>query len=136
MYGCANGYIIYGWCEYDEEYVIDKRWLYKNDISLYCSYQVKCYASGKAIYGLQCIIDSITGEVNINEIQKDKVREAYTKYHMQRKENNEEIETLGYYIGVGGDMDWDPYSIIYIDGDNEEDESEEDESEEDEKTII
>lgn len=127
MYSCANGYIIYGWCECGEEFVIDENWLNENDISLYCSYQVKGYASGKAIYGLNCIIDVNTGEVNIDEIQKRTVQEAYTKYVIFRKENNfEEILPLGYYIGIDGDMNWEPYSIRYIDIDDDSDDNDSD----------
>jgi hypothetical protein len=144
MYGCANGYMVYGWCEYSDDDVIDDQWVYYNDIRLFCSYQVKNYAGGNAIYGLTCEIDVNTGFPNIDETEKQKVQKAYTNFVNFYKENDgeeAEIPILGYYIAIDGDMEWEPYSTIFIPYDksetnmtvesDEEDSSEEDSSEED-----
>ena len=147
MYGCANGHMVYGWCGYVEggmdSDVIDYQWVYYNNIRLFCSYQVKNYAHGNAIYGLTCKIDANTGIPTIDETEKEKVQKAYTKFVNFYKENHgeeAEIPKLGYYIAIDGDMSWDCYSSIDIpydkpESDNEDDDNSGDDEDEDEVVL-
>lgn len=116
MHGCANGNVVYGWRDCDNDNVIDREWLDYKEIYLFCSYQVKNYASGNAIYGLPCKIDVNTGIPFIDEIEKQKVHKAYTDFIIYKEYDSKEAEIpkLGYYIGVDGDMDWEYYDILYI----------------------
>ena len=112
MYGCADGYIVYGWCEGNTSSVIDVDWLEKNEIELFCSYQVKCTA-GEAIYGLCCSIDVNNGNSIIDEADKLIVQKAHNKIVKMY----EGILDIGYYIAVGGDMDWEQHTRYLGDGD-------------------
>lgn len=116
MHGCANANVVYGWRDCDDDSVIDREWLDYKEIYLFCSCQVKNYASGNAIYGLPCKIDVNTGISFIDEIEKQKVQEAYTSFVIYKEYDSEEAEIpkLGYYIAVDGDMDWEYYDILYI----------------------
>jgi hypothetical protein len=114
MHGCADGRIVYGWRDCSDENVIDREWLDDNDVRLFCTCQVKCYASGYPIYGLTCALNVNIGTSNIDEREIQKVQEAYAKFVTFYKKNggNEEImPKLGYYIAVDGDMEWDCYDI-------------------------
>ena len=95
MYGCADGHVIYGWREDDEDTVIDMD--ADHPFELYYDGQVKCYGC-RPIYGIACELDETTGVVNLDEKSKKRVRK-------EKSEGTEVKSELGFHLGISGDME-------------------------------
>lgn len=94
MYGCLDGYLVYGWCQNDHELRIDSKWLKENNVDEFVIDIVKNYA-GEFIYGIPCDIDEETGVSTISKKEKKCVRKAHKKSGSKEK--------LVYCMGMRGD---------------------------------
>lgn len=104
-YGWANSYIIYGWCDKDNNRVIKHELLEENGIGLYATEMYKNHA-GSAIYGIICEFNKETGCATISDENKMIMNDIYNKI---MKYYGEDSPKLGFYLGVDADMSWDEH---------------------------
>lgn len=97
MYGCADGYVIFGFKENEGDRYICWDFLEKYQIMSFHSEVVKCHA-GEFIYGLRCNLNKHTGQASIKDEKKAIVEAAY---HAACKVNGDSnFSGLGYFIAV------------------------------------
>lgn len=110
MYGCANGYLVYGFNMNDYNTLFDYNWLYENFpvVACYAKYIIRC-CLGEAVYGIMCKMDTETGKIqDLSQTEKIMIDTLYYKYIEYIRNNNlcnnENKIILGYHIVVTG---WD-----------------------------
>ncbi len=97
MYGCADGYIIYGFKENESDCFICWDFLEKYNILSFHSEVVRCHA-GEFIYGLRCSLNKSTGQASIKADKKAIVEAAYAA--ACKVNGDSKYSGLGYFIAV------------------------------------
>ena len=102
MFGCAEGHVIYGWREDDEDTVIDMD--ADHPFELYYDEQVKGFGC-TPIYGIEYELDKTSG-LNLDEKSKKRMRKAFRRYKRFKKSEGTEVKSeVGFHLGISGDME-------------------------------
>ncbi len=112
---------IYGFNEGNTEYKLSDEFLEEfKDVKCYIS-EIDSNDHTELFYGIECEFDPYTGKFIITKEKKDIMKDFFHKF-MEYKTNTEEtndnkdfiIPELGYYICLGGDIDYSNYQIYTI----------------------
>ncbi len=126
---------IYGFIEDNAKYILEYDFL--------CEYSVYCYLNEMSMsmghfseiyYGIECKLDSNTGNISICENDKQYVHELYKKFIEFKKNIDENFvePKLGYYLCLDGDIDYSDRKTYVLDENlnnnynNDEDDDEDD----------
>ncbi len=97
MHSCADGVVVFGWCDDERDRMIEYDWLRENKIDLYVTDIVRAYA-GAFVYGLRCSWNESTGQATIKGDKRKLVEAAATKAGIP-------LTSLKYHLAVFGDYE-------------------------------
>ena len=104
MHGCANGLVVYGWHEDEEDKFIDVE-AADHIFELFFDEQIKgtgCIP----IYGKPCELDKTTGKAVLDEESKEVVRKAFNRYKKLKESEGIKVKReVGYFVGIQDDME-------------------------------
>lgn len=116
---------IYGFNEGNTEFKLSDEFLEKfKDVKCYIS-EIDSRESSEVFYGIECDMEPQTGKFIISKEKKDILKELFNQL-MEYKTNKDNdnlgcndnsnfiIPELGYYICLGGDIDYSNYNIYNI----------------------
>jgi hypothetical protein len=112
---------IYGFNEGNTEYKLSDEILEEfTDVKCYIS-EIDTNDTTELFYGIECDFDPHIGTFTISKEKKDIMKSLFHKvmeYKTNTEENNDNkdfiIPELGYYICLGGDIDYSKYEIYNI----------------------
>ena len=107
-----NGVIVYGWCEVNNNHIINNEWLAKNYIYKFSSDTIDNIPSD-IIYGVSCSLNFENGNIIIDSGSKEHVDKAFNIILTYNEETNNSVPKLGYYVALNGDFNWNRH-INYI----------------------
>jgi len=122
---------IYGFNEGNTEYKLSDEFLEEfTDVKCFIS-EIDTKNSAEIFYGIECDFDPHTGKFIITKERKDIMKNMFHKvmeYKTNAEENNDNkdfiIPELGYYICLGGDIDYSNYTEYNINDNKVEQEQE------------
>ncbi len=122
---------IYGFNEGNTEYKLSDEFLEEfKDVKCYIS-EIDSNNLTELFYGIECEFDPHTGKFIITKEKKDIMKNMFHKvmdYKTNAEENNDNkdfiIPELGYYICLGGDIDYSNYTEYIINDNKVEQEQE------------
>ncbi len=97
MHSCADGVVVFGWCDDERDRMIEYDWLRENKIDLYVTDIVRAYA-GAFVYGLRCSWNESTGQATIKGDKRKLVEAAATKAGIP-------LTSLKFHLSVFGDYE-------------------------------
>lgn len=99
MHGCAEGHVIYGWHEDEEDKFIDLDSA-DNLFEIFFEEQIK-NTGCTPIYGIECAMDKTTGIAKLDEKSKKIVRKAFRQYKCLKKSGGIEVKSeVGFFVGI------------------------------------
>ena len=106
MYGCYNGFLVYGFKENQENFLLDPEWLEEHypGMNSYATDIIRNYAGGNMIYGIICKVDRETGRPLIGQSMKELVKKLHDHFLKSKNVTSENVP-VGYYIAVSGDYE-------------------------------
>ena len=101
MYGCFDGYLVYGVADGTRHRVLDREWLEENypEFGVYALDVVRLHM-GEACYGVRCKVSRSLGVFDPTEEEKKQAQELYNI--LIDGENNARV---GYFQVISGDYD-------------------------------
>ncbi len=99
MYGCAEGSVVYGWNQGDEENKISCKDIESVGLSIFTTEIIRGHMC-EAVYGISCYLNEETGIAGIAEENKKKVRDVFHKYISE--DCSEDDVTLGFRVCISG----------------------------------
>jgi hypothetical protein len=104
MYGCFDGYIVYGVADGTRYRLLDRSWLEEHypDFGTYGLDVVRLHM-GEACYGVRCKVSRTLGVFDATEETKKKAQELFDK--LVEYDNGENNVRIGYFQVISGDYD-------------------------------
>ena len=118
MHSCYQGYLIYGFKEGNNKFILDKDWLETNyeEIKIFSvSVQKNCLL--EACYGVECSVNPETGILSLKDEDKEKVNELYEK--CKSYDTNNQLSPIGYYLCTSESDEYPAHMRFYIPEDEE-----------------
>lgn len=128
MHGCAQGHVVYGWQEDEENVLLDTNCL-DNELEVYWIEKIR-NTGVSPIYGIECQVEPLTGTPCISPEDQITVKNAFAKYTLARGDIDTKLDDVpvkknkktkivvkknkpGYFVCISGDIESyrDLYSI-------------------------